>query len=400
MLACVFGAANYNVFFKSCKSGAKSSVSFVGDSRSDRSRVRNADGCEDRQYFSVSSSKNCDVVQKFKCRLQEKISQFNALTENSGRKIPEHVVCVNGDVISDFHISDNSVVPIGTSSSLVTAYILLKIVTKKYGNRWKSIMHKPLDQVDALKEFCHHTRSYGRCDWLSKVSMHDLMTHTSGIMGHDYVKNVLGETIFKNMFGKTNMIKMIHSFSYDCRLHECKVFEFSMLNYVILSLIIEYISNDTFNSKVNDLAKANNIKTLKNACGGTIDELFNKLELKKRQRGSLPLPLDVMQGSMSLTISMSDLYLFISKLMNDKIFDIMVQQREPGNDMYCCYGFPMEKYGDNIVLFGTFLTYINYRLLAFVSKKHNLCVLAYVDSMEYCNVIHSFISSIRKELDI
>lgn len=154
----------------------------------------------------------------------------------------------------------------------------------------------------------------------NKITIHHLLTHTSGIINHSWIENYP-----KMMLKKYTIEELIETFKHlSLNFEPGTKFEYSNSGYMILSYIIEKVSNKMYGGYIqeyifdklsmNESGNDDPLKILKNrASGYCIDE--NSKEL----RNSDYIDMSIIQGDGGLYSTVEDLHIWNKELFGGNI---------------------------------------------------------------------------------
>lgn len=161
----------------------------------------------------------------------------------ASRNLHDCIAFINGKTI--FHsekIDENSQFFIASVSKQFTACLILMILHEKNGNdieKTKKALQCPLwdllEGTTFLKKYSDNKTKH----WLSKVSLHMLLTHTSGL------ENALLPPVVFDMLQKSkNTMQLLHHVRFNSK--NMNQYVYSEANYVIIAKIVEALSGQDF----------------------------------------------------------------------------------------------------------------------------------------------------------
>ncbi|MCM1991176.1 serine hydrolase domain-containing protein [Oceanirhabdus seepicola] len=154
----------------------------------------------------------------------------------------------------------------------------------------------------------------------NKITIHHLLTHTSGIVNHSWTENYA-----KMKVKKYTIEELIETFKYlPLNFEPGSKFEYSNSGYMILSYIIEKVSNKMYGEYIqecifdklsmNESGDDSPLKILKNrASGYCIDEV------SKEFRNSSYIDMSIIQGDGGLYSTVEDLHIWNKELFDGSI---------------------------------------------------------------------------------
>ena len=179
---------------------------------------------------------------------------------------------------------------IASVSKQFTAVLMLKALSEKNNGDLEKIkedLHKPLNELlkgtallAKLQDVPGRFKGRKPVDWLDQISLHDLLTHTSGL--ENYTKKYASViNIFKD-FGfcssSADIIKIIHAVKFKKQTE--KKFDYCDTNYAIIAKIIEQITGKDFIYYLNEkIIKPLGLKNTFEPKEGTFKEIKEKLKL-------------------------------------------------------------------------------------------------------------------------
>ena len=237
------------------------------------------------------------------------------------KKLNNAIVYVNGKTI--FHsedVDENSQFFVASTTKQFTACLILMILNEKNNadiEKTKHDLHLPLCDLLKGTKLLQNIANQKSNLWLTKVSLHMLLTHTSGIdiamSSPIFFKIIATKSI--NTITPYDLITSATSFDSD------KVGEYlySDANYVILARIIEELSGASFSTCLQKhITSPLNLSKTLNCDKGTFKE--NKIansNIVLNPKEKSPLDLGLITGAGSMISSAKDLNIWTQNLHSD-----------------------------------------------------------------------------------
>ncbi len=377
---------NYLVLLIASLFAGMGEISIACDERHD-----NNSDCKSSEKISVSPDTDEELIRRFKIEIKNGLNEIDRVLSKDSCQNSKYIVYVNSDPICCKGFKQDCSLPIGSLSTQFTTYILLDILIKKYGkDKVTDIIKTPLGKINDLQRLC----SSINCSWIKDVTIHQLLSHTSGLLGYAYFQHIISRAIISNfLFMKTNMFKVVAGLPYSQENKNLHSWHYSMFNYVIASMISEELSGKKFGDLVEDLAKAKGLKTLANLSDGFMMRAVDSTSLYIPSKISL-LPTCIIQGGMSIVVGASDWEKFTRDFLDSEIFKICLDNAICDYDGMHCYGISCSKDDDSKVDSRfTFAKYCSLKGMLYCNKKKNLYVVCAVDSQYLWSNIFSVIDN-------
>ena len=257
--------------------------------------------------------------------------------------------------------------PIGELTTQYTAALLLKVLYQKYETVHESKEEVLKDLKLALHSpislYLDNNKYWGNSkpNWLNQVTIHHLLTHTSGIVG-DINENYELKKVCKDFTEQDNLL-----------FEPGEKFHFSRTNYYLVALIIEKLTGKSFSEVIDEQLfvkyqlkstlnpESGTVKSLKNKSNyrGVVDQFsYNPFNFKASYKLNNDFSeFDKLQGTSSIIANMEDLHSWNFALHKDKIilnadlYEIMTTKHINYKGIYYGYGLSFAEQGDNKIYF-------------------------------------------------
>ncbi len=347
---------------------------------------------------SCKNNKPDETLQIFKTNLKNTVEKFVRLRVKNKDNF-SCIVCINGEVIYKNNFAPDELICMGSITKQFTAYLLFQYLIKHNSSNWHDVIKLPIAQVPDLKEWCSSVMKDGECDWMSYVTIEDLLSHKSGMLKMETFKTKVLGLMLKNLCSPIKHNDMLKYFICDKNLKDTETFLYSDVNYIVLTLIVEKLYRKSYPDLIKDLADRDGLSSLKNMPDLTISKIIKTVPGMHQFKRTKYFPIKFCYGTGSLCANIIDINKWCLNKSEDVIYKILAKPRSYSKDVYYGYGLYMNYDASAFWHPGRYYRFCSARTFTIYYKQCGVAVTLSVDGDEYfkdlCDIVDNVYLGIR-----